>query len=181
MHWGMDDTEVPGFPIQRSQDQRLVANSPGLIAGSNVFHRLLTPSHPPHTLSSLITPTCDRRHKTPGQAEPIRCDDYTATHRYETSIQTVTHRRASTSLRARFHSVLHSFACNTKTFSLIKEPDQTRPAKAHRLNPRALRVVEPPVGTPSLAASRVLYRRGCACQAPRCPTLTGRLGLPGSH
>ena len=57
----MDDTEVPGFPIQTSQDQRLVANSPGLIAGSNVFHRLLTPSHPPHTLNSLITPTCDRR------------------------------------------------------------------------------------------------------------------------
>jgi hypothetical protein len=49
-----------GFPIQKSQDQSLVTNSPGLIAGSHVFHRLLTPRHPPHALSSLITPTYDR-------------------------------------------------------------------------------------------------------------------------
>jgi len=31
----------------------LVANSPGLIAGSNVLHRLLVPRHPPIALSSL--------------------------------------------------------------------------------------------------------------------------------
>ena len=49
-----------GFPIRTSQDQSLVASSPGLIAGSNVLHRLLTPSHSPHALSSLITPTEDR-------------------------------------------------------------------------------------------------------------------------
>jgi hypothetical protein len=29
-----------GFPIQKSPDQSLVADSPELIAGSNVFHRL---------------------------------------------------------------------------------------------------------------------------------------------
>ena len=49
-----------GFPIRTSQDQSLVASSPGLIAGSNVLHRLLTPSHPPRALSSLITPTSGR-------------------------------------------------------------------------------------------------------------------------
>ena len=49
-----------GFPIQTSQDQSLVASSPGLIAGSHVFHRLSTPRHPPYALSSLVTPTCDR-------------------------------------------------------------------------------------------------------------------------
>ncbi len=50
-----------GCPIRKSLDQSLVASSLGLIAGSNVLHRLLTPSHPPHALSSLLTPTGDRR------------------------------------------------------------------------------------------------------------------------
>ena len=49
-----------GFPIQKSQDQSLFASSPEHIAGYHVFHRLLTPRHPPHTLSSLIVPTYDR-------------------------------------------------------------------------------------------------------------------------
>ena len=49
-----------GFPIQKSQDRCSVASSSGLIAGSHVFHRLLTPRHPPYALSSLITPTCNR-------------------------------------------------------------------------------------------------------------------------
>ena len=42
-----------GFPIRTSPDQRSVANSPGLIAGSYVLHRLLVPRHPPCALSSL--------------------------------------------------------------------------------------------------------------------------------
>lgn len=56
-----------GFPIQRSQDHSLVTSSPELIAGSHVFHRLLTPRHPPHALNSLITPTSNRsvRHRPP--------------------------------------------------------------------------------------------------------------------
>ena len=49
-----------GCPIQKSQDHSLVAGSPELIAGSRVFHRLLTPRHPPYALSNLITPTSDR-------------------------------------------------------------------------------------------------------------------------
>jgi hypothetical protein len=44
-----------GFPIRKSPDQRLVADSPGLIAGSNVLHRLLVPRHPPCALSNLAT------------------------------------------------------------------------------------------------------------------------------
>jgi hypothetical protein len=42
-----------GFPIRKSPDQRLVADSPGLIAGSNVLHRLLVPRHPPCALTNL--------------------------------------------------------------------------------------------------------------------------------
>ena len=42
-----------GFPIRKSPDQSLVANSPGLIAGSYVLHRLLVPRHPPCALNNL--------------------------------------------------------------------------------------------------------------------------------
>jgi hypothetical protein len=44
-----------GFPIRKSPDRSLVADSPGLIAGSNVLHRLLMPRHPPCALSNLAT------------------------------------------------------------------------------------------------------------------------------
>src|SRR5689334_10586997 len=44
---------LTGFPIRTPPDHSLVANSPGLIAGSNVLHRLLVPRHPPIALSSL--------------------------------------------------------------------------------------------------------------------------------
>ena len=42
-----------GFPIRKSPDQCLVADFPGLIAGSNVLLRLLVPRHPPCALSIL--------------------------------------------------------------------------------------------------------------------------------
>ena len=37
-----------GCPIQRSPDLHLFSGSPKLIAASHVFHRLLTPRHPPY-------------------------------------------------------------------------------------------------------------------------------------
>ena len=46
---------VTGFPIQKSPDQSLFSSSPKLIAAFHVFHRLLTPRHPPFALSSLAT------------------------------------------------------------------------------------------------------------------------------
>ena len=42
-----------GFPIRKSPDRSLVADSPGLIAGSYVLHRLLVPRHPPCALNNL--------------------------------------------------------------------------------------------------------------------------------
>ena len=60
MHSDTDDPYGPGFPIRRSQDQSSVTSSPGLIAGSNVLHRLSTPRHPPCALSSLTVPTSTR-------------------------------------------------------------------------------------------------------------------------
>jgi hypothetical protein len=46
---------MAGFPIQKSPDQSLFSSSPKLIAAFHVFHRLLTPRHPPAALSSLAT------------------------------------------------------------------------------------------------------------------------------
>ncbi len=42
-----------GCPIRKSPDQSSFDSSPGLIAAYHVLLRLLTPRHPPHTLSSL--------------------------------------------------------------------------------------------------------------------------------
>ena len=46
---------APGFPIQKSPDQRMFSSSPKLIAAFHVFHLHLTPRHPPFALSSLAT------------------------------------------------------------------------------------------------------------------------------
>ena len=52
-----------GFPIRKSTDQSLFTNSPWLIAGYNVLHRLLMPRHPPIALSSLSPNQNDQQQK----------------------------------------------------------------------------------------------------------------------
>ena len=52
-----------GSPIRTPPDHSSVANSPGLIAGSYVLHRLSMPRHPPCALHSLPPPT--PHHTTP--------------------------------------------------------------------------------------------------------------------
>lgn len=52
-----------GCPIQTSPDHSLFTSSPKLIAGYRVFHRLLTPRHPPCALmawSHQTVATCAR-------------------------------------------------------------------------------------------------------------------------
>ena len=51
-----------GFPIRRSPDRSLVADSPGLIAGSYVLLRLLVPRHSPCALINLATTDDARVH-----------------------------------------------------------------------------------------------------------------------
>ena len=53
---------LSGFPIRKSPDQCLVADFPGLIAGSNVLLRLLVPRHPPCALINLATTDDARVH-----------------------------------------------------------------------------------------------------------------------
>ncbi len=72
-------TVTTGCPIRRSQDQCSLDSSPGHIAALHVLHRLITPRHPPYTLSSLITfitgpkpRTHDKRLKPPQLSCPPR-------------------------------------------------------------------------------------------------------------
>ena len=53
MYSGADTAGAVGFPIRKSPDQSLFADSPKLNAGYNVLHRLWLPRHPPCTLSHL--------------------------------------------------------------------------------------------------------------------------------
>src|SRR5712672_1806386 len=59
---GNEQLRPLGFPIRKSPDRRLVADSPGLIAGSYVLHRLLVPRHPPCALNNLATTDDARVH-----------------------------------------------------------------------------------------------------------------------
>ena len=66
-----------GSPIRTPPDHSSVANSPGLIAGSNVLHRLLMPRHPPcalHSLPNTNTQQKQQRHtlqkQTPTHDQP---------------------------------------------------------------------------------------------------------------
>jgi hypothetical protein len=53
--------------IQTSPDHSLFTSSPEHFGGYTVFLRLCTPSHPPHTLSSLTTLTLNR-----STADPVK-------------------------------------------------------------------------------------------------------------
>ena len=72
-----------GSPIRTPPDQRSVANSPGLIAGSHVLHRLSMPRHPPCALSSLPTqtPHTTQQHPKRTAAQP----EHHATHPPDTT------------------------------------------------------------------------------------------------
>ncbi len=61
MHSQRDNPFGLGCPIQTSRDHSPVTGSLWLFAGSHVFHRLLTPRHPPCALRGLIAPTARRR------------------------------------------------------------------------------------------------------------------------
>lgn len=75
----------------------LDTNSPGLIAGFHVLHRLLTPRHPPYALISLITSTFCRCNIPAGvlptrRLKPIylgRISDEPAIAQYTRSVHTI--------------------------------------------------------------------------------------------
>lgn len=81
-----------GFPIRTPPDQRSVANSPGLIAGSNVLLRLLMPRHPPCALHSLSLTNTQQKQQTNNHTHASRmpaiielvCATKTNTHQHPT-------------------------------------------------------------------------------------------------
>ena len=60
---GHNSGHLRGYPIRKSTDQSSFTNSPWLIAGYNVLHRLLMPRHPPIALSSLSPNQNDQQQK----------------------------------------------------------------------------------------------------------------------
>ena len=80
MHSGMDDPEGPGFPIQKSSGHSSVTSSLRLIAGSNVFHRLWTPRHPPCALHGLVVPPRPRSQAKGAELDPRWVDSHVSTH-----------------------------------------------------------------------------------------------------
>jgi hypothetical protein len=64
-----------GYPIRTSPDHSAFDRFPELFAVCNVLHRLCTPRHPPHTLSSLITfmDSCHQAHLSLHERERNRC------------------------------------------------------------------------------------------------------------
>ena len=72
-----------GFPIRKSPDQSLVADSPRHIAGSHVLHRLLMPRHPPYALKNLIT----LRHKKIGMNSDTRPEINYTKHKHKVCVR----------------------------------------------------------------------------------------------
>jgi hypothetical protein len=64
MHSAYDDPQRAGLPHSEIPGSQFASNSPGLIAGSHVLHRLSTPRHPPCALIRLITSTARRHQQT---------------------------------------------------------------------------------------------------------------------
>lgn len=79
-----------GFPIRTPPDQRSVANSPGLIAGSNVLLRLLMPRHPPCALHSLSLTNTQQKQQTNNHTHASHTCNHRACLRYEDHAHTNT-------------------------------------------------------------------------------------------
>ncbi len=110
-------TVTTGFPIRKSQDQSLFDSSPGHIAAYHVLHRLITPRHPPCTLSSLtVSVACPLRQTT---KTSNRSDTQNSVNlRFESSLFTF-QRAVRTSIRR-----LAIAACRLKNPFEVQQPSR---------------------------------------------------------
>ena len=112
-----------GSPIRTPPDHSSVANSPGLIAGSNVLHRLLMPRHPPCALHSLPNTNTQQKQQ-----------------RHTLQKQTPTHDKPPTppnKSRGTGPTVRAMLA------STIQKSNNKRPTRAHHGEPLRARVLMP--------------------------------------
>ena len=80
---GHNSGHFRGFPIRTSTDQSSFTNSPWLIAGYNVLHRLLMPRHPPTALSSLSPKKYQNKQKLQRCSRPLYNSQTTPRHAAE--------------------------------------------------------------------------------------------------
>jgi hypothetical protein len=135
MHSDTDDPFGPGFPIRTSQDQSSVTSSPGLIAGSNVLHRLSTPRHPPCALNNLTAPTATRSRRNEAEVDlsssPRVVKSETAVSSKQDSPQVTWLLKISRSRRSLFDLHLGERSVNIATSCTGFQRAETRP-KLHR-------------------------------------------------
>ena len=116
-----------GFPIRTPPDHSSVANSPGLIAGSYVLHRLLMPRHPPCALHSLS----QQRHN---NTNNMPCDTNRAQTQRTTTSHTHNHRR-----NRHRHDQQENQPCRTTNSftNCSRQHTQPRPQPRLRMSPDA--------------------------------------------
>ena len=152
MHSDSDDPKGPGFPIQRPADRSLFASSPRLIAGYHVFHRLLTPRHPPRALSSFITPTYDRETKLLSALVEPRCNTLSLVSGGNEH-GSPTGPRGPSNRYVIDHGRLTSDRVQHLTYPLVKEPSELKPDRLSPPGPKSL------ASPPATRGRRVLCRR----------------------
>ena len=128
-------------------------SSPGLIAACHVLHRLITPRHPPCTLSSLITFITDPKHRVRDKCPPPRADLRSQARFKPPSAQTAAQHVSV--LRADL-SVNLAACC---PYAIVKEP---RTSRRRSYRPRRVMIrssVEPGTCTPAASATQAFFAR----------------------
>lgn len=129
-----------GSPIRTPPDQRSVANSPGLIAGSHVLHRLSMPRHPPCALSSLPTqtPHTTQQHLRPTEVETNSAEARSGT--YVKHIHQTQHKTDQSTINDQpdqQHSMHSKTQYTEDTFKALHTNHTTTTAQPSRASSRA--------------------------------------------
>jgi hypothetical protein len=174
----------------------LVANSPGLIAGSNVLHRLLMPRHPPCALHSLsqqrqnntranntriqhANSTCRATNETPPARPPIKGTSQHKQHNCATGKEyrsTPFHNQTKSSCKdARVHYAdlkqqphQHHTPTNTADMQQREEPKTPTTTRHHQQPPSTRR--RPPTAP---SGTRLILQDPTVCLTPP-PTNAGQ-------
>ena len=126
----------------------MVANSPGLIAGSNVLHRLLMPRHPPCALHSLSQQRQDNTTKNNHRSTPNqRANQLSHIHRAPTP-------------QDRRRCAAQKMLASTMQISNNNPTKQTQPTC----------VDEPPRREPEAPTNRLILQDPTVCLTPPTPT-----------
>ena len=130
-----------GSPIRTPPDHSSVANSPGLIAGSYVLHRLLMPRHPPCALHSLSHKHSTKTTKIQTNTNPL----FTAHHPMDSPDQHQGWRskqRDNNSPTTHPHGTTEAYVLSRRCSRPLSSSQETQPTQAnhhHQQGPPAIR------------------------------------------